>query len=146
MTTPTRSRRAALRELLSGGRASTQTALCSLLAAQGHAVTQSTVSRDLKRLGAQRAVGDDGVPTYRLASAPRTGLAPGMVVDVEHNEAMIVMRTQIGRAQAVGFDLDALELPLVLGTLAGDDTVLVVPRSVTQTEELAGALRQLAGL
>ena len=51
MTTP-KARRTVLQELLSGGRASTQAALCELLAAQGHAATQSTVSRDLKRLGA----------------------------------------------------------------------------------------------
>ena len=58
--TATRSRRDALRELLSGGRASTQAELCALLAARGHEVTQSTVSRDLKRLGAERTVAAHG--------------------------------------------------------------------------------------
>ncbi len=144
--TATRSRRVALRELLSGGRASTQSELCALLAAQGHAVNQSTVSRDLKRLGAERAAGPDGVAVYRLQAWAPQGLTPGMVLEVEHNEAMIVLRTQTGRAQAVGLDLDAMEHPQVMGTLAGDDTVLVVPRSVAQTSALAIELRRLAGL
>ncbi len=146
MPSASTTRRAALRELLSGGRASTQAELCALLAARGHPATQSTVSRDLKLLGALRTVSDRGVPVYRLATIQRRGLTPGMVVAVEHNESMVVLRTEIGRAQAVGLDLDALELPDVLGTLAGDDTVLVVPRSMTQTAELAEQLRGLAAL
>lgn len=144
MSRPTRQRRAVLRELLASGRAATQGELCELLAARGHVATQSTVSRDLKRLGAQRTVGPDGATTYRLEARP--GLPAGMVLAVEHNEAMVVLRTEIGRAQAVGLDLDALEHPDVLGTLAGDDTVLVVPRSIERTRSLAQALRSLAGL
>lgn len=144
MSRPSLNRRSALRELLSEGRAATQTELCHLLAAQGYRVTQSTVSRDLKRLGAQRRTGADGVGIYQL-DGPR-GLPRDMVIDIEHNEAMVVIRTEVGRAQAVGLDLDALERPDVLGTLAGDDTVLVVPRTVAKTAELAETLRQLSGL
>ncbi len=142
-----RDRRAALQELLSGGRASTQAALCELLVARGHAATQSTVSRDLKRLGAQRAVGPDGEPVYRLGNGTAArGLSAGMVSAVEHNESLVVLRTSAGRAQVVGIELDDLEHPEILGTLAGDDTVLVVPRSVTRIGELVRSLRELAGL
>lgn len=145
MSRPTRLRRAALRELLATGRAATQAELGELLAARGMPATQSTVSRDLKLLGALRSTGADGVAVYRLESSP-PGLTPGMVLAVEHNEAMVVLRTEVGRAQAVGLDLDALEHPEVLGTLAGDDTVLVVPRSVSRTAGLAAQLRELLGL
>lgn len=144
-----KARRAALQELLSGGRASTQAEICELLAARGHAAAQSTVSRDLKRLGALRAMGADGEPVYRLgaaSSAPPRGLSVGTVTAIEHNEVLIVMRTSAGRAQVVGIELDELEHPEILGTLAGDDTVLVVPRSVARIGELAKALRELAGL
>jgi transcriptional regulator of arginine metabolism len=146
MSTP-KARRAVLQELLSGGRASTQAELCALLAARGHAAAQSTVSRDLKRLGALRTMGADGEPIYRLStgSAAR-GLSGGMVTAIEHNESLIVLRTPAGRAQVVGIELDDLELPDILGTLAGDDTVLVVPRSVTRIAALADALRELAGV
>jgi transcriptional regulator of arginine metabolism len=147
MTTP-KARRTVLQELLSGGRASTQAELCELLATQGHAATQSTVSRDLKRLGALRTMGPDGEPVYRLGgngSGPR-GLSSGMITAIEHNECLIVLRTSAGRAQVVGIELDDLDHPDILGTLAGDDTVLVVPRSVTRIGALVEALRELAGL
>lgn len=137
-------RREALRDLLTEGRSSTQSELCELLVARGYAATQSTISRDLKRLGARRSVGDDGVAVYRLEGRRR--LAPGMVIAVDHNEQMVVLRTEIGRAQAVGLDLDTMEHPDVLGTLAGDDTVLVVPRSVSRTSGLAQQLRTMVGL
>lgn len=144
MSRPTRLRRAALRELLASGRAATQDELCALLAERGLSATQSTISRDLKRLGAQRSPGPEGTSVYQLVAAPP--VQTGMVVAVEHNETMIVLRTEVGRAQAVGLDLDALDLPDVLGTLAGDDTVLVVPRSVSRTVELARRLRVMVGL
>lgn len=141
-----KARRSTLRKLLSGTTASTQAELCDMLAERGHPTTQSTVSRDLKLLGAERIIGEDGTIAYRLATRARTSLSPDMVTSIENNEAMVVIRTEIGRAQAVGFDLDALGLPDVIGTLAGDDTVLVVPRSLQRTEALVDTLRKLAGL
>jgi len=114
-----------------------------MLAERGHPTTQSTVSRDLKLLGAERLVGDDGTVAYRLVTRARTGLSPDMVIGIDHNEAMVVIRTEIGRAQAVGFDLDALGLPDIIGTLAGDDTVLVIPRTITRTDVLAATIRTM---
>lgn len=145
--TSAKARRTVLQELLSGGKASTQAELCELLAARGHETTQSTISRDLKRLGAQRGMGPDGEPVYRLgaASGPR-GLSPGMVVSIEHNECLIVLRTAVGRAQVVGIELDDLDRPEIIGTLAGDDTVLVVPRQVARIGELVATLRDLTGV
>jgi len=141
-----RARRSALRQLLSGGQASTQAELCALLSAQGHEVTQSTVSRDLKRLGATRAIAGDGTPVYRLGAPPPPSLAHGTVLSIAHNEAMVVLRTRAGLAQAVGLEIDALGRADVLGTLAGDDAVLVVPRAITEVETLVRALREMAGL
>ncbi len=141
-----KSRRSALRKLLAMGEASTQSELCRMLAERGHRATQSTVSRDLKLLGAQRIHRDDGELVYRLRGGTVAGFPGEMVTGVEHNEAMIVIRTRVGRAQAVGLELDALKWSSVLGTLAGDDTVLVIPKNTTQTVELARRLRELAGL
>ena len=145
--TTAKARRTALQELISGGKASTQAELCELLAAHGHVSTQSTVSRDLKRLGAQRTVGPDGEPVYRLGAGggPRA-FSMGMVTAIDHNEHLIVLRTPAGRAQLVGIELDDLDHPEILGTLAGDDTVLVVPRSVTRIRELVKLLRERSGL
>jgi transcriptional regulator of arginine metabolism len=148
MVMPTaKQRRSALRKLLSSGHRGTQEQLCADLAARGFATTQSTISRDLKLLGAQRIAAEDGTHVYGLrTSSPHGAFPADMVVGIEHNESMVVVRTRIGRAQAVGLDLDAMRHPGMLGTLAGDDTVLVIPKSITQTAELAQRLRELAGL
>lgn len=139
-------RRTALRKLLATGHRGTQEQLCAELGIRGFPTTQSTISRDLKLLGAQRTMADDGSFVYGLRTGSHSMFPADMVLGIEHNESMVVVRTRIGRAQAVGLDLDAMRHPGLLGTLAGDDTVLVIPKSVTQTAELARRLRELAGL
>lgn len=143
----TKERRKTLRQLLLSGRGgSTQAQLVDALAERGIATTQSTVSRDLKLLGAQRRLRDDGSFVYQLESAGRTNFPAGMVLSVEHNEALIVIRTRVGRAPAVGLELDGLRHPDILGTIAGDDTVLVIPRSTRRVGELAQSIAELAEL
>jgi transcriptional regulator of arginine metabolism len=143
----TKQRRKLLRELLLSGRGgSTQAQLVDALREHGLPTTQSTISRDLKLLGAQRRVRDDGSFVYRLEPAGPTSFPAGMVLSVEHNETMIVVRTRVGRAPAVGLELDGLRHGDILGTIAGDDTVLVIPRSVARIGELAAALTELAEL
>src|SRR5690606_9340376 len=105
----TQQRRVTLRQLLLSGRGgSTQTQLVEALAERGFPTTQSTISRDLKLLGAQRRVRDDGSFVYRLEPERRSAFPAGMVLTVEHNEAVIVIRTRVGRAPAVGIELDDL--------------------------------------
>jgi transcriptional regulator of arginine metabolism len=140
----TKQRRKLLRQLLLSGSGSSQAQLVEALAERGIVTTQSTISRDLKLLGAQRRVREDGSFVYRLESASRSNFPAGMVLSVEHNEAMIVVRTRVGRAPAVGLELDGLRHPNILGTIAGDDTVLVIPRSVAHVTELAVAIAELA--
>ncbi|MCX4239877.1 arginine repressor [Paraliomyxa miuraensis] len=143
----TKARRAALRDLLAGGQASTQAELCTLLAERGFTATQSTVSRDLKRLGAERALGADGIPVYRLGRPPsRKGPSARTVTTIEHNECLVVLRTRPGMAQAVGIELDELGHEDIIGTLAGDDTVLVVPRSIARIETLVRDLAARVGI
>lgn len=117
-----------------------------MLADRGHTATQSTISRDLKVLGATRILREDGNFAYHLRSALPGPFPSDMVTSIEHNESMIVIRTRVGRAQAVGIEIDAMRHPDILGTLAGDDTVLVIARSTTLTRTVAGRLRDLAGL
>ncbi len=139
-------RRAALRKILQSGQASTQTELRDLLAQRELATTQSTVSRDLKLLGAQRRLREDGNFVYVLDGGGAGRFPSDMVLRVQHNEMQIVVRTRVGRAQAVGLELDALRHPDLLGTIAGDDTVLVIPSSIEKTADLARRIRELAGL
>jgi transcriptional regulator of arginine metabolism len=143
----TKQRRKILRQLLlSGSGGSTQAQLASALAERGLPTTQSTISRDLKLLGAQRRAREDGSFVYRLETIGRTNFPAGMVLSVEHNETVIVVRTRIGRAPAVGIELDGLRHPEILGTIAGDDTVVVIPRTIARVSELARALAELAEL
>jgi len=141
-----KSRRLALRQLLVAGQPGTQSELCGALAERGHAATQSTISRDLKVLGAQRILRGDGNFAYHLRPRVPTPFQGDMILSVSHNEVMVVVRTRVGRAPAVGLDLDAMRHEQILGTLAGDDTVLVIPRSTSATASLAAELRELAGL
>jgi transcriptional regulator of arginine metabolism len=143
----TKQRRKLLRQLLLAGRGGTsQAQLVAALAERGLQTTQSTISRDLKLLGAQRRVHDDGSFVYRLEAPGRSNFPAGMVLSIEHNETVVVVRTRIGRAPAVGLELDGLRHPDILGTLAGDDTVVVIPRSIARVAELASALSELAEL
>ena len=141
-----RARRSTLRKLLESGVTGTQGELCERLADLGHATTQSTVSRDLKLLGAQRTLRGDGSFAYHLRTSARGPFPTEMVNAIDHNETIVVIKTKVGRAQAVGFELDAVADPDILGTLAGDDTVLVIPRSANATIRLVSRLRELTGL
>jgi len=141
-----KARRTALRQLLVGGQPGTQAELCHALADQGFPATQSTVSRDLKVLGAQRVLRADGDYAYHLRTGAPAQVPGEMILAVAHNETAIVIRTRVGLAPAVGLDLDALRHEDILGTIAGDDTVLVIPRSVAATPRLAEDLRRIAGL
>jgi transcriptional regulator of arginine metabolism len=141
--TPTQTRRSILKELLRTGHAGTQSELCEALRHRGYPATQSTISRDLKRIGATRATRSDGSYTYHLSPGFGVTLLREMIVGIESNEVVIVVKTHSGRAQAVGSDIDALQHPDILGTLAGDDTVLVIPRRVSDLEALARGLDEV---
>jgi transcriptional regulator of arginine metabolism len=88
------------------------------LAAEGQDLTQSTLSRRLKRLGVQKLQG-----RYRRADAGAQNLPGASITEAPPN--LLVLRTAPGFAQALGLSLDAAPVPGQMGTLAGDDTVFV---------------------
>ncbi|MEE8267605.1 MAG: hypothetical protein V3R97_01700 [Gemmatimonadales bacterium] len=136
----------------------TQDELLEALEAKGIEVTQSTLSRDLKDLRVSR------IPTaddYRYlpadASDPEAGLTATVqdrlravsaleVTAIEANEVSIVLRTLPGRAQGLAHYLDAGNFPDIMGTVAGDDTILILPRSTRRTARLRRQLVSLLGL
>ena len=105
-------------ELLDGSPITDQGDLLLRLAAKGHELTQSTLSRRLKRLGVQKVQG-----IYRRAEAGAQ-ILPGVSI-TEAPPNLLVLRTAPGFAQALGLSLDADPVPGQMGTLAGDDTVFV---------------------
>ena len=128
-----------------------QEQLAQRLQRRGHVVAQSTLSRDLKELRVLRVPVGDGyryLPAGEEPAAPAAppvlgGIATAEVVGVDGNEVVAIVRTQVGRAPGVAVYLDGLRLPGVLATIAGDDTILVVPTSTRGAEKLRRRLRQL---
>ena len=102
----------------------------------GFNVTQATVSRDIRELGIIKSDGEDGVYKYRAGKDPEQGKINGKlslilrqaVSKVSCANNLVVLKTYTGMGSAAGAAIDAMELDGVIGTLAGDDTVLVVTK------------------
>ncbi len=134
---------------------SSQGQLVDLLAAEGVVATQATVSRDLDDLGAVKVRMAGGEPVYAIPEHAKDRLAPEdhlrrvlgeWVVEVAHSGNLVVLRTPPGSAHVVGSALDRAGLPDILGTVAGDDTVLVIATERAGGEPVARRLSALAGL
>ena len=150
-------RHARIAELITAGPVTSQTQLAKLLAESGVEVTQATLSRDLEELGAVKLRGSDGAPaSYVLppenaplrpaqaAPARLTRLLGDLLTSAEGSANLAVVRTPPGAAQFLASALDKVGLPDVLGTIAGDDTLLVVSRRPDGGAALADRLRALA--
>ena len=125
-------------ELLDGSPITDQGDLLARLAAKGHELTQSTLSRRLKRLGVQKVHG-----RYRRADAGAQVLLPGVSI-TEAPPNLLVLRTAPGFAQALGLSIDADPVPGQMGTLAGDDTVFVAVLPERRADVMAHLVRVLA--
>jgi transcriptional regulator of arginine metabolism len=115
-------RHQAIRGAIAGEAISNQEALRQRLEAAGFAVTQATLSRDLKELGVVKRVTRTGI--YRYAAPALFAGLPILGCSASGN--LLVLRTEIGSAPRVAYQIDALHMPEVLGTVAGEDTLLVV--------------------
>ncbi len=142
-------------QLLADHAVTSQGDLVELLAAEGIAATQATASRDLEDLGAIKVRVPGGSTVYAIPELPTEQVAPhehlrrvfgDWVVEVAHSLNLVVLRTPPGSAHVVGSALDRAGLPGVVGTVAGDDTLLVVADEATGGSMLAGELAELAGL
>ena len=135
MSPTTAARQRAIRSLLSQGSIGNQQELVDALASQGHAVTQATVSRDLDAIGASKArlpdgsyryvVNDDGSPFGSDAQAVSQAIT-GFVQSIATSGDLVVLKTPPGAAHLVASAIDHTDIAGVLGTIAGDDTLLVV--------------------
>lgn len=138
-------RRRAILEVVGSDAIGSQERLADALVGLGFSVTQGTLSRDLKALGVGKVPTGDGGSVYQVlnSSGPRPGSERSrrdFASQLLHCKAagqMVLLFTSPGGAGVLGRIIDELGWPEVEGTLAGDDTVLVVTRS----PEVAGALR-----
>ncbi|MGF1600170.1 MAG: arginine repressor [Acidimicrobiales bacterium] len=143
--------------LLADEPVSSQTQLVDLLATDGISATQATVSRDLEELGAIKVRAPGGATVYAIPELPTDQLAPSdhlrrvlgeWLVEIDRSGDLVVLRTPPGSAHVVASALDRAGWPRLIGTVAGDDTLLAIaaegagPALATDLADLAG----LAGL
>lgn len=141
----------ALRVLLMGRKASSQEVICSALEKLGYEINQTKVSRLLRKIGAIKVENEQGQTVYSL---PREPAPPSMntqirdvILDIVANETLVVIFTSPGSASMVARVLDYNQITTeILGTIAGDDTIFVAPKTIKDirklTEEIKGLLRK----
>ncbi|MBC7743146.1 MAG: arginine repressor [Bdellovibrionaceae bacterium] len=145
----TQERQMVLRKLIREGEASTQEELCEALGKKDYEVTQSTVSRDLRRIGAIKTTNAEGEIIYRLPEDHRALAArvdhdiSRLVIEFQSNENMIVLHTTPGSASLVATHLDQMRTQLgILGTISGDDAIFIVPASVKKISNVIKKIKE----
>jgi transcriptional regulator of arginine metabolism len=142
-------------ELIDHDVISTAAQIVTLLHEEGIAATQATVTRDLQELGTVKIRDENGTRRIIFASSPKLAPAPldhlrrmmgEWVVSIESSLNLVVVRTPPGCAHVVASALDRSALRGVLGSVAGDDTILVISAEEHGGEALADEFRVLAGL
>ncbi len=142
-------------KLLAENHVGSQSRLVELLAEDGVVATQATVSRDLEELGAVKVRIPGGEMVYAVPELSRDRLAPeehlrrvlaDWVVQVAHSGNLVVVQTPPGCAHVVGSAIDRSGVDGVLGTVAGDDTLLLVADQRAGAAKVARKISALAGL
>ena len=148
-------RQQAIAKLIAKHAVTNQPQLVELLAEEGITATQATVSRDLEDLGAVKVRVPGGDTVYAIPEYEPQRIAPEdqlrrvmgeWVAEVRHSGNLVVLRTPPGCAHVVASALDRSGLDGILGTVAGDDTLLVVAEDGMGGDAMRDRLRELAGL
>lgn len=142
-------RKTAILDIIRTHRIGSQEALRGLLKERGIDVTQATLSRDMAELRLVKVMGPDGGSHYSLPereqAPPLDDLLSTLFVSAEASGNLVVLKTMTGGAQAVGLAIDRSEWPEVIGTLAGDDTVLIVVGDARSSSKVRSKILELAG-
>ena len=148
-------RQARIAELVLGGEIGSQQELAALLAAEGFGVTQGTLSRDLVDLGAVKVRNRTGDIVYALpGTAPVTlagrrarlaQICAEVLLSAEASANLVIVKTPPGAARYLASAVDSAGRERVLGTIAGDDTILLVARAADGGQALAERLLALGG-
>jgi transcriptional regulator of arginine metabolism len=145
-------RQAAILKLVDRDALRSQEQLRRRLHRRGFDATQATISRDIKELGLVKRSGDgayqrlglaDTNPAAALAALERA--ASEFLQRVDHVQHLVVIRTGVGQAQPLAIAIDRAQLSEAVGTIGGDDTILVIARDVRRAAALTKRLERLAG-
>ena len=147
---PTRTKRqAVISDLISRGLVTSQSQLRQMLAKAGVHITQPTLSKDLADIGAIRVRGPQGGLVYALASTQSTAgvnldkVVADLLISATSAQNLVIVHTPSGAAQYFALGLDKAGWVEVLGTVAGDDTVLIVTPNAGAADNIVEALRSL---
>jgi transcriptional regulator of arginine metabolism len=144
-------RQSAIRDIVEHEPIRSQEQLRQRLSARGFAVTQATLSRDIKEIGLMKRASDGAYQPAGVeapvASAALATLARALgeyLAGAERVQQLVVLRTGPGQAQLLALVLDRARLPGLVGTIAGDDTILVVARDARKARALVRKLEELS--
>lgn len=152
------SRMEALKMLISSQELGSQEEVLQALAKEGYTLTQATLSRDLKQLKVAKAASMNGkyvyvLPNetmYKRVSSPQTAREMLMTtgfVSINFSGNMIVIKTRPGYASSIAYNIDNSDIPQILGTIAGDDTIFLVIRENADLDDVRAQIsRAVRGL
>ena len=141
------SRMETLKMLISSQELSSQEEVLKALSKEGYKLTQATLSRDLKQLKVAKAASMNGKYVYVLPNEtmynPRSlkemMMTPGFL-SINFSGNMIVIKTRPGYASSIAYNIDNHDIPEILGTIAGDDTIFLVKKEDASEEALLKSL------
>ena len=144
----------ALKMLISSKELGSQEEVLQALAQEGYTVTQATLSRDLKQLKVAKAASMNGkyvyvLPNetmYKRVSTPRSAremLMTSGFSSISFSGNMIVIKTRPGYASSIAYNIDNSDIPQILGTIAGDDTIFLVKKEGTREKEIINLLAEI---
>lgn len=148
------SRMEALKMLISSQELGSQEEVLQALAKEGYTVTQATLSRDLKQLKVAKAASTNGRYVYVLPNEtmykrvpnPRSAremLMTSGFTSINFSGNMIVIKTRPGYASSIAYNIDNSDIPQILGTIAGDDTIFLVKKEGTREKDIIDQLAEI---
>lgn len=148
------SRMEALKMLISSQELGSQEEVLQALAKEGYTVTQATLSRDLKQLKVAKAASMNGRYVYVLPNEtmykrvpnPRSAremLMTSGFTSINFSDNMIVIKTRPGYASSIAYNIDNSDIPQILGTIAGDDTIFLVKKEGTREKDIIDLLAEI---
>ena len=140
-------RQAKIKEIISTSEVASQEDLCHLLERNGFETTQATLSRDLHELGIVRIPSENGFKyVFHLDDNENTlkKLIGMEIINVMHNESAVVVHTMPGRAAGVAVYLDRIKGSHILGTVAGDDSIVIIPDSHKNVSRVVELIKNIS--
>jgi len=141
-------RQSKIKEIITSQEIGSQEELTQILRENDFDTTQATLSRDLHELGIVRIPSDNGFKYVFHENQMEQSLKPLMameIINVVHNESTIIVKTMPGRAQGVAIYFDRWKDSHIIGTVAGDDNIIIVPDKHDNVDLILGKIRELMG-